>query len=172
MHFVEYLNLNDESIKQIDFARKNVEYSNQINWVMNWMDNNNIYVDNNNYTSFYYVYALLTGPDRYEVFKNRKVLIITSASDVKKNNITNNLKKLGISSLEFYDIGPNKSMFAKIDLSHIDLVDLVLIGAGIGSSSILAQCKDLNTVCIDAGIVLECYNNPEILNTRLFLHKD
>jgi hypothetical protein len=172
MHFIEYLNLNEDGIKQIDFVRKNVEYSNQIELVMNWIDNNNIDIDSNNYTSFYNIYALLTGPDRYEVFKNRKVLIITSASKDKKINIENNLKKLGISSLQFYDISPNKSMFAKLDLSQINSVDLVLVGAGIGSSNILAQCEDLNTVCIDAGIVLECYNNPKILNTRLFLHKD
>ena len=50
--------------------------------------------------------------------------------------------------------------------------DLVLIGAGVGAANILSQVQPLQTLCIDAGYVLECYQNPAFKGKRVFTKPD
>ncbi|MDC0273004.1 hypothetical protein OAK93_01380, partial [bacterium] len=62
MHFVKY------HTTKTDFGKNSKAYQEQLDCAMKWFDDENILVDKNNYTSFYYIYALLTGPDRFEIF--------------------------------------------------------------------------------------------------------
>lgn len=154
----------------IEFSNSNHPYSRLYKLATDIFDHERIFLSTNNFTSFYYVYALLTGPDRTLVLKNNKILIITSYDEQKKAGIAKFLEHEKASSVDFLNISPVKSMFEKIDLSKTDgPYDLVLIGAGIGSSNILTQCENLNTVCIDAGIVLERYADSTLSKSRIFL---
>lgn len=167
MHYVDYIN--NEQTNDIDFVINNKEYLNQLYYSLEWFKQNGITINAYNYTSFYYIYALLTGKDENIFLKGKNILIITNIDDVKRSNINKYLRSKGSSNVQFYNISPTGSMFEMINWERIDRPDLILVGAGIGSSNILAQCEQFNTVCIDAGIVLEAFSNPNILGTRLFL---
>lgn len=135
-----------------------------------WFDQNKIYLNDQNYISFYFVYALLNGDDRKHLYNGKRVLIVTHADEIKKAKIRNKLEEEGVRELQFYQISYNKSLFDKIDLNKIKKpVDLILVGAGIGSSNILVQLEPLQTVCIDAGINIECLANPLLKKSRIFL---
>jgi hypothetical protein len=155
----------------IDTTEIHHEYYPMFEKIANWFEVNSIKLDESNYTSFYYIYVLLNGKDSSLVFNKRNILIITSYDEEKKINISDFLlKQKGARSVQFYNISSNKAMTEKIDLHLIKKpIDLVLIGAGIGSSNILVQCSELKTVCIDAGIVIECFANPELFKSRIFL---
>jgi len=158
------------AIHFVDFTETRHPYWKHYATTSDWFQKCNIILDETNYTSFYYVYALLTGPDRTSILKNKKVMIITSLDKQKKINIMSYLNKEQVASVDFINISPSKSMFEKIHFSNLKPnYDLVLIGAGIGSVNILHQCEKLNTVCIDAGIVLERYGNRNLSKSRLFI---
>jgi len=46
------------------------------------------------------------------------------------------------------------------------------VGGGVGAANILYQLRDLSTVCIDAGHVLDCYAHPENVGVRAFTRPD
>lgn len=146
-------------------------YQNMIEPMCKWFDENDIVLTEENYTSFYYVYAILTGPDRGLLFKNRNILIISSVDQERKQKIIEQLTKVEEANhVEFDDISPNKSMFDKIDIKEIkEKPDLILVAAGVGSANILTQLKPLNTVCIDVGIVIETLSNLSLMRNRFFL---
>jgi hypothetical protein len=146
-------------------------YQNMIEPMCRWFDEHDIVLTGANYTSFYYVYAILTGPDRVHLFKNRNILIISSINQERKQKITEQLIEVEeVNCVEFYEISPNKSMFDKISVEKIrEKPDLVLVAAGVGSANILTQLKPLDTVCIDVGIVVETFSNLSLKNNRIFL---
>jgi len=158
------------AIHFIDGTSRRMEYFSYYESVSQWFDSNNITIDESNYSSFYYIYTFLTGKDKYSLFRDKNILIITSLTDDKRNQIQDSINSFGASSIQFYDISPTKSMLEVLDLTKLNYpIEIVLIGAGIGSANILAQLKPLNTVCIDAGIVLERYANPALSRNRIFL---
>jgi hypothetical protein len=180
----ELITLNDNYIKQlkiisnygllaihfIDGVSKRQEYYSQYEYTSDWFDRNEIILNQNNYTSFYYIYALLTGSDRFALFKKKNILVITSLNEKKIHLIHNSIISFGASNVQFCDISPTKAMFEKIDTTQFKIpIDIILIGAGIGSVNILAQLKPFKTVCIDAGIVLERYCNNELSKSRIFI---
>lgn len=64
-------------------------------------------------------------------------------------------------------------MLEVIDKSKLpDDVDLVLIGAGIGSANIINQLNHLNALCIDAGHSLDCISRPQLRVERICLLPD
>ena len=151
-------------------ANGKLTYPSTTTKMFDWLDSNKIILTSKNYTSFYFVYALLNGPDREHLYKNRNILIITNTDNEYRNKIENQLKKENVKNVEFYEISHNNSMKDKIDISKIkEKPELILIGGGVGSSNILAQLEPLNTTCIDAGINLMALAYPEIKKTRLFL---
>ncbi len=113
---------------------------------------------------------MLSGKDSVELFKNRRILIITSNYKDKFSKLEKELLSKYQSEVSFYEISPVKSLLEKINLKDIDTnVDIVLIGAGIGSSNIMAQLSSLKTVCIEPGIFLEMLVNKTLSTSRLFL---
>lgn len=137
-----------------------------------WFEDNEIAVTPENYTSFYFVYALLCGPDNRALFKNRRVLAITSGGHGKCQRIEEFLCKLGASDVQFGLISSNQSMLDKVELSRFKMpIDVALVAAGIGSANILEQLKPLNTVCIDAGICMEIYADL-FMRKRIFTIPD
>lgn len=158
LHFMEDLHI-----------KRNKSFFTFYNHFLDWMKQNNILITKDNYFSFYCVYAFFSDPGNMNIFKNRKILIIGNFNENKKAAIHNSLSNKGINKVYFYKIG-NKSLLEKIIFSELPKnIDLVLVGAGVGSNRIIVQLKKLNTVCIDAGMVLECLANPELSKQRIFL---
>ena len=174
-YIYELKKIAESGIIPLHFIRENGEliYEDSVNGICNWFKENDILINESNYTAFYNVYALMNGPDRDILFKGKNLLIATNASDEKQRSIKNNLKRLKINNIQFYQISANKSMFDKIDVNKITQpVDVVFIAAGIGSLNIISQLEPLNTVCIDAGIAIESMDYLDLKKHRPFLIDD
>ena len=77
--------------------------------------------------------------------------------------------KEGVKEVYFYNISPNKAIDEVIDKSKLPAhIDLVLIGAGVGSANIINQLKCLNALCVDAGHALDCISRPQLRKERKF----
>ena len=165
--------VSDKGLLAIHFVRSATGFSEQYFEAMcNWLDSHRILLTPQNYTSFYFVYALLNGPERFRLFSNKRVLVVTSLDEEKKRQLSEGLENLDVSNVQFLNISKNKSLFDRIDLSMISLpVDIILVGAGIGAANILYQLHPLKTVCIDAGICIEAIADTRKKN-RAFLKPD
>jgi hypothetical protein len=127
----------------------------------NWLETNNIEISYKNYFPFYFVYASLVGPRRFDILRGRRVLIINGANGGKQLDIINNLKKNGVSEVYWCSISLTRSMYDVIDIKpYLGKIDLIFIGAGIGKPNIILQLEPLNVPCIDAGYVFEVWANP------------
>ncbi len=122
---------------------------------------NNIEINNDNYYPFYFVYAMLVGHRKSEIFKNRRILIVNGFSNQKRDSVMNSIYNEGAKEIFWLPISTHRSLYDSIDITPFyDKVDLVLVGAGIGKPNILYQLKDLNVPCIDAGYIFEVWANP------------
>lgn len=145
-------------------------YEESIYKFLNWVDANKIDINEKNYLPFYHVYAILNGKFRVKLFNNRRILIVTSYDLKKKNLLKDYFNKERAKKVSFIKISSNKSMFDQIDVKqYIGKIDLVLVGAGIGSINILMQLKPLSVPCIDVGYALECMANDNLRRDRMFL---
>lgn len=145
----------------IHFNRTNSQFSEEYMKPMcKWLDNSGVNLSLENYIPFYFVYALLCGPDGAKIIAEKNILVITHADDEKQLKIERSLIALGAKSVNHYQISQNNSMLDNIDpLIFLVKYDLILIAAGIGSVNILSQLSRSETVCIDAGIFIEILVN-------------
>lgn len=135
----------------------------------NWFKRNAIELNEFNYISFYFVYALLSVKDSVELLRNKRILIITSNSNNKFKKIEKIFSSKYHPEILFYEILPDKSLLKKISYKLVDPnVDVVLISAGIGSVNIMIQLEGLKTVCLDTGIFLEMLVDNTLKTSRLF----
>ena len=119
-------------------------------------DQNSILLTHKNYYPFYFIYAFLTSSDSNSLFDNKKILVINSAVGRKKENILASLYKRGSLSVDWISISTDRSMFDKIYIEkYINLIDVVLIGAGVGKLNIMKQLELLKVPCIDIGFYIE-----------------
>jgi hypothetical protein len=140
---------------------------------LSWLDLHGIALNRDNYFPFYSVYALLFGEDSGRLFGGKNTLVITSFTQEKRSAIEAALKKKGANSVQCYHVSPSKAMFDIVDLARIrQPVDLILIGAGVGSASIQHQVKPLGAVAIDAGFALDALVFPELRWNRPFCVSD
>lgn len=138
-----------------------------------WLDRNGIILSRDNYTSFYFVYALLNGPLRRLLLRNRSIAVVSSANQDKQDRIAAALLAEGATKVQFVNISPTRAMTETVDLSGLRLpIDVVLVAAGIGSANILVQLRPLSTLCIDSGICIECLAQPDRKSERIFLLSD
>jgi hypothetical protein len=137
--------------------------------IIKWYAQNDITINNNNFSAFYFVYVLLNGPDSLLLYKNRRILVISSFKGDKRNSTEMELRRRGAVAVFFQTISATQSLLDTIDLNPFKgNVDIVLIAAGIGSANILVQCKVLEVPCIDSGFCLECLANPDIRSERIY----
>ena len=128
----------------------------------------NIVLSIDNYAPFYFVYHLLSSKDRFELFKNKNILLITSESK-KVEMVKTKVLECGASSVSFLGISQNRSLFDIVNIENYhNKIDIVLLAAGIGKVNIITQLKPLNATCIDMGYMYEVYANPEIGLNRPF----
>ena len=127
-----------------------------------WLKKNRIMINDGNYYPFYFVYAMLTGPRRGELLKDRRVLVVNGAEGDKKQNIISGLKREGVAEVLWCPISLMRSLYDTVDMTpYLGKVDLAMVGAGIGKSNILLQMEPLNVPCIDAGFVFEVWADPK-----------
>ena len=60
-------------------------YREKVHQFFQWADTNGLDINEQNYLPFYHVYALVNGKIRKSLFKNRRILIVTSYDQPKKN---------------------------------------------------------------------------------------
>jgi hypothetical protein len=126
-----------------------------------------------NYYPFYFVYAMLLGPKFKELFSGKRILLVHSADDSKKERIEKTLHSSGVLSISWIKISSNRSLYDKICVSDfLGKVDVAFIGAGIGKPNILMQMEVLNVPCIDAGYAFEVWDNRENVKHRAFCEPD
>lgn len=135
--------------------------------IVKWLRSNNVQLTDDNYYPFYFVYALLNGPDRGRILGRDRILVVTHCDEEKARLIEKNLKNEGAKDVQFLQISNNRSMYDKLELSRVRLpVDVVLVGAGIGKPAVLLQLKETNTLCLDAGFAMECIAYPEFRRSK------
>ena len=129
--------------------------------VVSFLRSKGIELNSSNYIPFHFPCELLTGNYRSFFYRDRNLLVITGLNAKKEFRIKNTLEELGAKSVQFIGISSNKSMQDKIDLTSINMpVDVCLVAAGIGASNIINQLKNLNTLCIDIGGLVGCFETP------------
>lgn len=134
-----------------------------------WLKENKISVNDNSYYPFYFVYAMLIGPRRSELFKNRRVLVVNGAEGETKQNIIDGLKREGVLEVLWCPISLKRSLYDTIDVEpFIGKVDFAVVGAGIGKANIMVQMEALNVPCIDAGFIFEVWKDPQNRGVRSF----
>lgn len=162
-HYIRCLKtVSEHGLLALHFTRSAGRFSEEYFEPMcKWFEINQIEITPEKYTSFYFVYALLCGPDSKVLIRNRRLLLVTSSDEPKKTKVREYLMSLGAKTVQFLRISPNRALLDKINLDEIkEPVDLALVAGGIGSVNILDQLKPLNTVCIDIGICMEIFADP------------
>ncbi len=145
-------------------------YSKYISPMLRWFFKHQIVLNDNNFTSFYFIYAIFSDTRRSEILEGKNLLVITSNISSRFDAIKKHLEAENVKSVQFIEIAADNSMSARIDLREIkEPVDLVVVGGGIGSINILDQLRSLSTVCIDAGIILNIMADQTQKLSRMFL---
>lgn len=138
-----------------------------------WLNANSIELTMANYAPFYFIYALLTGPERHRLFSGRRVLVIHSATGPKQDAIKSSLIREGAKEVFWHTISPDRSLYDVVPVDRfVGAVDLCVFGAGIGKPAILAQLEPLRVPCIDAGYVMEVWADPSVAQSRIFTQPD
>jgi hypothetical protein len=141
--------------------------------IFDWFDSHEIHLNSENYIPFYFIYAMLLGPEGHKFLRNRRVLVITNLTSEKETRLRAYFEAESVAEVQFIGISRSSSMTDRIHLrEEHDGTDLVLVGAGVGAANILAQVRPLHTLSIDAGFVLECYQNPAYRGSRVFTLSD
>jgi len=138
-----------------------------------WLEGNRVELTLQNYVPFYFVYALLTGPQRHRVLRGRRILVIHSAAGPKQAAIKASLLREGAREVLWHTISPDRSLYDVVPVERfVGAVDLCVFGAGIGKPAILAQLEPLGVPCIDAGYVMEVWADPAVARSRIFTQPD
>lgn len=138
-----------------------------------WLDARSIQLTMANYAPFYFIYALLTGPERHRLLSGRRVLVIHSARGPKQDAITRSLIREGAKEVLWHGISLDRSLYDVVPVDRfVGAVDLCIFGAGIGKPAILAQLEPLGVPCIDAGYVIEVWADPSVARSRIFTQPD
>ena len=168
--FIEDLKfISEKGILALGFDTGNF-YGKYVPYVINAFIKNKIFLNSKNYYHVYHVYALFSSSDGYKMLNNQNILIITSLNDEKKSCFNKELTNLGVKRIDYYPISATKAMKEKLDLSKIaGDVDIILVGAGVGSVNIISQLHELHVPCIDVGAILGNYINPARKLERPFM---
>lgn len=115
-----------------------------------------------NYIPFHFAPSLLVSAGWRDFLQGRKILIVTGLTTEKQGQIENTLTAYGAGAVRFLPISSNSSLTDRLDLSEVDDdVEIALVAAGIGSANILRQLEPLQTLCIDIGGLMNCFQDPK-----------
>ena len=148
-------------------------YERYLGPMLSWFEENQISLHRQNYYHVYSVYVLLHGPESDLLLNDRRVLVATGLTEEKKAGIERGLREKGVKSVQFLPLSSQKAMLDVVDLHAIkERVDLVLVGAGVGSVSILVQLEPLGVPCLDVGFALSTIAEPQLRWKRPFCIPD
>jgi hypothetical protein len=126
-----------------------------------------------NYFPFYFVYALLRGPERVRLLRDRRILLVNGSEGVKREAITRSVYSEGASNVVWCPISPNRSLFSKVDFrKYSGEVDLAVIGAGVGKPRLLCDMDVLQVPCLDGGYVFQVWADRSAEQLRPFCRPD
>lgn len=138
-----------------------------------WLAGEGIKLTTDNYVPFYFVYALLRGPRFAEMIDGRRVLVVHSAVDEKRQAITAALLAAGGRGVEWLPISANRAFEERLDLAAVHAQpDLVLLGAGVGKGRLFAQLEPLGVPCLDAGFAFEVWADADKQWDRPYMTPD
>jgi hypothetical protein len=132
-----------------------------------WLRRNGITLNMDNYYPFYFVYALLNGPDRGKILGRKRILVVTTLDRDKVAKIGTALKQEGAESVQFLNVTKSRTMLDELNLESVDLpVDVCLLASGLGTARLLLQLKKTETLCLDAGWAMEAIADPGTRRSR------
>lgn len=137
-----------------------------------WLDRHAIQLTTFNYVPFYFVYALLRGPRFHELIGGRRVLVVHSAIEKKREAIIKSLRDAGATTVRWLPISAARSFMDRLDLSSLETPDLCFVGAGLGKARILEQLEPLSVPCIDAGYTFEVWADCDMQWDRPYMTPD
>ena len=115
-----------------------------------------------NYIPFHFAPSLLVSPGWKDFLQGRKILIVTGLTPEKQARIEDTLTAYGARAVRFLPISSSSSLTDRLDLSGVDDdIEIALVAAGIGSANILRQLAPLQTLCLDIGGLMNCFQTPE-----------
>ena len=121
------------------------------------------------YVPFHFVCELLSGPGWEEFLQKRRILIATGFEGKKMQAIRKNMTDLGAKDVQLLGISADRSMLDTIQASAVrQPVDLCLVAAGVGAANILVQLQGLNTVVLDIGGHLHCFEDSSFVSHAVF----
>lgn len=124
------------------------------------LEKSNFQINESNYYPFYFVYALLSGPRRRELYKNRRILFVTTADEKKKETIECNLRREGVLEIHWADSTPPTSMQGDIDvMPFLGKIDLAFVAKGLPKANVMRKMAKLGVPVIDVGLFAEIWSN-------------
>jgi hypothetical protein len=138
-----------------------------------WLDREGISLTLRNHVPFYFVYALLRGPEFPRLVAGRRLLVVHSAVDAKREAILRSLAAAGPRDIEWLPISPSRSFAEVLDLSVLhEKPDLCLLGGGVGKASLFDQLRPLGVPCLDAGFCFEVWADADRQFARPYMAQD
>lgn len=126
-----------------------------------------------NYAPFSFVYGLLRGPRRRELFHGRNILAVHSATDSKRAAIVRSLMDEGAADVRWMALSSSRSFLDTIPADALRRTNQIcLVGAGLGKPNIFLQLQASETLCIDAGYCFEVWADPSRQWHRAYLTPD
>jgi hypothetical protein len=139
------------------------QYGSWVDEILEWLDARGIPLHAGNYQHVYAVYALIHGPDRERLLRGRRILIVNHADAARQAAITAALARTDAARTQLISISREKAMLERLELRAVGgRVDLVLVGAGVGSASVLRQLEPLGAPALDVGFALDVLAQPEL----------
>ncbi len=141
--------------------------------VCKWLLAHKVRIPPEAYYHFYHVYALLNGPDASGLLAGRRVVVMTSNINNRRDALLKAVLERGAAQATFYETSRNKPALERIDLRRMPgEVDIALLGAGVGAAQIITQLAPLKCVAIDAGFALDCWAEPALRLKRPYSVSD
>jgi hypothetical protein len=138
-----------------------------------WLDREGITLTLRNHVPFYFVYALLRGPEFPRLVAGRRLLVVHSAEGAKREAILRSLAAAGARAVEWLPISPSRSFAEVLDLSRLrDKPDLCLLGGGVGKAALFDQLRPLGVPCLDAGFCFEVWADADKQFARPYMAPD
>lgn len=116
------------------------------------MKRDNIILTQDNYVPFHFPLAAMFQPYAQILFSAKKILFISSISEIEQQNLGSFLTRYQPTSIDFYQIPKTQAHRAHVTIEN--KFDLVLVSAGIAAISIIYQLRHLTCPCIDIGGII------------------
>lgn len=138
-----------------------------------WLDRQGVSLTLQNHVPFYFVYALLRGPEFPKLVAGRRLLVVHSAEGAKREAILRSLETAGPRGIEWLPISPSRSFAEVLDLAKLrEKPDLCLLGGGVGKAALFHQLEPLAIPCLDAGFAFEVWADPDRQFARPYMAPD